>query len=102
MAKLKSVAPDPKPVERLLPETIKASAADVVIAYRTVFGSQEGAIVLADLMRFFAWNMQSMWSEKLPPEHIHIREGGRAVLVHIGRRMETDPASVEATDKTEL
>lgn len=80
---------------------IVAGAMDVVLAYHTVFGSQEGKIVLADLMRHFGYTLQSTMPADGNLNVMARNEGSRVVLIHIGRRLETDPASVEATQKTE-
>lgn len=92
--KRKIEATEPPQVE------IQVGAGELILAYKRVFGSQDGRIVLADLMRHFGFTMQSTFSEN----HATMarNEGSRGVLIHIGRRLEADPASVEATEKTEI
>lgn len=78
---------------------IVAGPGDVALAYKVVFSTGEGRIVLADLMRHFGFTLSSTFDEN--HAKMALNEGTRTVLIHIGRRLETDPASVEATQKTE-
>lgn len=99
-------APKPAPATVREPPTqhepLKVGKVDVILAYRNVFHSQEGQIVLADLMRYFSWNMGPMLDLARPDALVLAhRDGQRTVLTHIGRRLEIDPASVEATEETE-
>lgn len=80
---------------------VVAGAVDVVLAYKKVFSTQEGAIVIADLMRHFGYTMNSTFDPAAPHTQ-PFKEGQRVVLIHIGRRIDADPASLEATEKTEL
>lgn len=83
------------------PGRITASAVDVIEAYKKIFSTAEGGIVLADLMRHFGFTMNSTYVDG-SPNGIYLNEGARRVLIHIGRRLDTDPASVEATENTEM
>ena len=73
---------------------------DTIIAYQQVWQTDEGRIVLADLMRHFSWNTRSTYQGDGTENCIH-REGQRSVLVHIGNQMEADPALAEETERAQ-
>ena len=73
---------------------------EVAEAYRDVFSTPEGQIVLADLMRHFGYNTTTTFVAGDQYQSAR-NEGSRIVLVHIGRRIDTDIASLEATEQTE-
>lgn len=83
----------------LVPSVV--TPADVCIAYKQVFGTQEGMIVLADLMRRFAFNRNSTFDGR-DVNLMLTREGARQVLIHIGIQIDLDPASLEAQEKVTL
>ncbi len=78
------------------------SPADVAIAYKQVFSTQVGQIVLADLMRLFGFNRHSIYQKGGGTEQMLLNEGGRKVLVHIGIQIDLDPAALEDTQRTEV
>ncbi len=75
--------------------------ADVVIAYKNVAATQDGQVVLHDLVRKFAYAQQSMF--KLANQDMNAvlhMEGQRSVVVYIGVMIETDPTMVEQAGTT--
>ena len=60
-------------------------------AYKSVFGTPEGQIILADLMRRFGFTRHSTFLDGEPTVNaMLIREGQRSVLIHIGVQMDLD------------
>lgn len=81
-----------KPAEAEAP--LHVSQVDVCVAYKEIFGTRAGQVVLADLMRRFSFTRIST----LVPGDIHTtihHEGSRTVLVHIGRMLDADPAEMQ-------
>ena len=73
------------------------SAVDLQAAYRDVFTSQNGQIVLGDLLRRFAYTSRT--TIDADPYRTYAREGQRSVIIHIGRVMDGrigDPTQTEA------
>lgn len=79
---------------------LKVSKSDVVLAYQSALSTQEGQIVLADLMRRFGFTTWSTFVEG-DPNKTSWQEGQRSVLVHIGRMLEADPAEAEEHEDAE-
>ncbi len=77
------------------------SPVDTCIAYKVVAATQEGQIMIADLMRRFGF---ARHTTHVPgdPERGTINEGSRLVLIHIGRQIDADPASFEDQNKVEM
>lgn len=77
------------------------SPVDTCIAYKAVAMTQEGQIMVADLMRRFGF---SRYSTHVPgdPELSRMNEGSRLVIVHIGRQIDADPAAFEDQEKVEF
>lgn len=73
---------------------LSVSKVDVCVAYKTVFGSVEGQIVLADLMRRFSFTRTSTFVPGDTYSTVH-NEGCRTVLIHIGRMLDADPAEMQ-------
>lgn len=58
---------------------------DKEVAYKQVFASPEGQIVLADLIRRFGFTRKSPFVEaRGEPHNFAFLEGGRAVMIYIG------------------
>lgn len=76
---------------------IVATPYDVVMAYKTVWATDEGRIVLGDLMRLFAFNTRSTMPQNGDRHIMDLQEGQRTVLIHIGNKMEEDPNLAEET-----
>ncbi len=76
------------------------SPVDTCIAYKVVAATQEGQIVIADLMQRFGF---SRCTTLVPgdPETTAFHEGGRVVIIHIGRQIDADPASFEDQNEVE-
>lgn len=81
---------------------LEVSRADTILAYKSVFATQDGQIVLADLMRHFGYTNHSTFSEGGDVNQTLVREGQRTVLIHIGRRINSDPAINEEIDDAQL
>lgn len=81
-----------------------AQTLKVVEAYQEAFSTPAGRIVLEDLARFFGFASRSMADhpDEIRPYVLAYREGQRSVVVHIGNRLETDPASVEETATVQM
>lgn len=75
----------------------EVSQADVVLAYKQVFSTQEGSIVLHDLLRRFGFTRRTTFDPE-PARHA-FNEGQRVVLVHMGRMIDADTAEVEELRK---
>jgi len=75
------------------------SPLDVCLAYKTVFGTQEGQIVLTDMVRRFGYTRNTTLDSD-PNLMVH-REGQRSVMVHIGRELDRDPMEFEETNQKE-
>ncbi len=77
-------------------ETV-VSPADIVIAYKAMAATQEGQIVLQDLINKFGYARGSMYNphEQHPQIAMTIAEGQRTVCVYIGNMIDSDPAMVE-------
>lgn len=68
------------------------SKADIIMAYKDVFSTQEGQIVLGDLLRHFGFTDKTTFVENDPAGRLQAAgEGQRSVIIHIGRRMEENP-----------
>lgn len=74
---------------------------DTCIAYKVVAATQEGQIMIADLMRRFGF---ARHTTLVPgdPETTAFHEGGRVVIIHIGRQIDADPASFEDQNEVEM
>lgn len=73
--------------------------ADIIDAYHEVARSEAGQIVLADLQRQFGFATHPMFRGDVN-ELVH-RDGQRAVLAYIGRKLESDPAHYRALSEGE-
>lgn len=69
-------------------------------AYRDIFGSPQGQIVLADLMQSFSYT-RGTTQVVGDPYSSAWREGQRSVMVHIGRRLEDDPTETQEDDNAD-
>ncbi len=76
------------------------SPVDTCIAYKVVAATQEGQIMIADLMRRFGF---SRCTTLVPgdSEMTAFQEGHRVVIIHIGRQIDADPASFEDQNEVE-
>lgn len=68
---------------------LKVSAGDLHHAYREVFGTQAGQIVMADLVRCFGFTERTLIGPD--PHTTYANEGRRSVLLHVQRRLTEDP-----------
>lgn len=69
-------------------------AVQVNISYRKLFATDEGQIVLSDLMRTH-WMMGSTFVPGKPDE-VALREGERNVVLRILKMLRTDPEEMRA------
>jgi len=76
------------------------SPVDTCVAYKIVCATQEGQIVIADLMRRFGFSRSSTFDPD--PYRTVLHEGQRTVVMHIGRQIDADPASFEDQETTEM
>lgn len=76
--------------------TPTVSAVDLHEAYNRAFSSQEGQIVLADLVRHFGFTTRSILGRDTHETYAH--EGQRSVLLYIGRIMSTDPRDLDVEE----
>lgn len=79
--------------------TKAVSPLDVCLAYKTAFGTQEGQIVLMDMVRRFGYTRDTTLDRD--PHIMASREGQRSVMVHIGRELDRDPMEFEETNQKE-
>lgn len=70
---------------------------DVAVAYKQVFATQEGQIVMADLLRYFGYTRNSTFDPN--PGAMAYKEGQRAVLIHVGRQLDLNLAELDAIHK---
>ncbi len=84
------------------------SKEDLINAYKQVFSSVEGQIVLADLLINFGHNIHSTWTPAsgthlgTRPEDAPFYEGQRSVILHIGRKVDARPGRADDQGKVEL
>lgn len=72
------------------------SPGEVAAAYQMAFTTQEGQIVLHDLLRRFGYTRRSMFQPGATrPEDLAFAEGGRSVLTHVGLMLDVDPDDYE-------
>ena len=77
-------------------DTLSVSMGDICIAYKQVFSTPEGQIVIADLLHRFGFTRHSMFTPGTTrPEDVLFREGQRDVVRHIGVNLDSDPAGFE-------
>ncbi len=87
---------------------IVESQQDLINAYKQVFSTVEGQIVLADLLMAFGHNVHSSFvpasfsSAGTRTEDLIFTEGQRSVILHIGRRCDALPDSEDNQGKVEL
>lgn len=70
---------------------------DVMRAYKAVAETEDGRTMIQDLVKRFGWSRQSMLSSD--PLQLAWREGGRAVMVHIGRMIDGNPDEADEANK---
>ena len=68
---------------------------EISAAYKSVAASPEGQIVIADLVRRFGFSRQTTFDTDLGK--MAWKEGGRTVLVHIGRMVDMDTSQLIET-----
>ncbi len=84
------------------------SRQDLINAYKQVFSTVEGQIVLADLVIRFAYNTRPMYtpstgfSEGTRPNDVIFTEGQRSVILHIGAQCDARPDNADDQGKVEL
>jgi len=81
---------------RAVAKAREISPGDLCRAYRALAASEDGAIVLADLVRRFGFTRRSTFEQDDPQGRKQaFNEGQRAVLTHIGYMQDVDPAAYE-------
>ncbi len=95
-----------KPPKKKVPvattvDLTNVSPVDTCIAYKVMAATQEGQIVIADLMRRFGFSRITTFAPG-DPEMTAWREGGRVVVIHIGRMIDADPAAFEDQEQVEF
>jgi hypothetical protein len=79
------------------------SKTDVISAYKDVFSTQAGQVVLSDLLRLFGFVDRSTFVSDDPYGRIQAgQEGQRSVIIHIGKRIEGQPDDVEDQSTGEM
>lgn len=73
---------------------------DVARAYKTTFSSEDGQVVLQDLVRRFGYTRSSTLSPGQPDVTAR-NEGQRTVLQHVGFLLDVDPAEYERANQTQ-
>lgn len=81
------------PQAELTPREV--SPYDVCIAYKVTFATQEGQIVMMDLLRNFGYNRNTTFDANHGV--MATKEGQRSVLIHMGRQLDMDPITLEET-----
>jgi len=76
------------------PAHLMVGKADVILAYKSVAATDEGRIVIADLVRKFGFSRTSTFVPG-DPHRTSLNEGQRSVMVHFGVMIDADPAAVE-------
>ncbi len=104
--KLVKGKPSKKPPKKKIPvattiDLTNVSPVDTCIAYKVVAATQEGQIVIADLMRRFGFSRNTTYVPGDPDMTVW-REGQRTVIIHIGRMIDADPASFEDQEQVEM
>ncbi len=79
----------------------RMSRIDVSNAYKIVFSTEEGQIVLAHLASRFGFTRVSTYDPQAPDNQIYIREGQRTVLIEIGRQMDADANQLNDDEQAE-
>jgi hypothetical protein len=74
------------------------SLSRIAEAYRSVFCGEDGQIVLADLATRFGFQTRSTFVEGDVNRTV-FNEGGRAVLIHMGRMIEADPEELKRQEE---
>ncbi len=95
-----------KPPKKKVPvattiDLTNVSPVDTCIAYKVVAATQEGQIVIADLMRRFGFARFTTFVSG-DPDRTTLNEGQRTVVIHIGRMIDADPASFEDQEQVEM
>ncbi len=95
-----------KPPKKKIPvattvDLTDVSPVDTCIAYKVMAATQEGQIVIADLMRRFGFSRGTTFVPG-EPDMIAWREGQRTVVIHIGRMIDADPAAFEDQEQVEM
>ena len=74
----------------------QVSPGDVARAYAAVFSTEDGMVVVGDLVRRFGFTRRSTFVLDDPSGRAQARnEGQREVLLHIGFMQDVDPAEYE-------
>jgi len=67
--------------------------ADIIKAYKHIFNSKEGQVVLYDLMNNSNF-LRPTYSSKCPNVQTHLNEGKRELVLYILTKFQTDPKIV--------
>lgn len=77
-------------------DTIEVSKARLIMAYKNWAMSEEGQIILADIVRHFGYPRGPMFDITKPcPYTVTFRDGQRSVAAYIGKMIDADPYAVE-------
>ncbi|MGI9251275.1 MAG: hypothetical protein ACR2PR_08765 [Pseudohongiellaceae bacterium] len=77
------------------------SPGDVIIAYQKVAQTEEGQVMLHDLVRNFGFAQSSIAVvANFDPVKMQVIEGQRSVVAYIGAKIESSPAVAEAAGTT--
>ena len=95
-----------KPPKKEIPvattiDLTNVSPVDTCIAYKVMAATQEGQIVIADLMRRFGFSRFTTFVHG-DPDKSTLNEGQRTVVIHIGRMIDADPAAFEDQEIVEM
>jgi len=72
--------------------------AQVVNAYQQMARTEDGQIVISDLMSRFGFTRKAMYSPGDDTASLAFKEGQRSVLIHLGIMLDVDPQQVEEDD----
>ncbi len=78
----------------------RLSRVDVSNAYKALFSTEDGQVVMAHLVSRFGFTRQSTFVPNAPEQSL-IHEGQRTVLVEIGRQMDVDTTQLHDEEQAE-
>ena len=81
-------------------ETRNITPGDLSRIYKSFAMSEDGQVILADLMRRFAYvNKSTSTVANYDPNQMLVLEGQRSVVVYIGHMIETDPNQLDEANE---
>lgn len=75
------------------------SLEEVILAYREVFETSAGQLILQDLVGQFGYTDRSMIEDGTDLMQLAAKEGQRTVLIHINRRLMQDPEAARSLEE---